>query len=344
MRNTLIKKSTVIAVGLGLLAALGFVAGAAGGSGSAKADKIVFGTGFGVLGRDAFIYVAIEKGYFREQNIEVELVPGAGTVDTMRQLAAGRRDVGWGDFNALVLTRENEGIPVKAVYMISQNVLSTYMALRESGITSYKDFEGKTIADTPGSVGTKLFPLFAKRAGIDASKVTLVPAAPPTLPSLLASKRVDMVAQFTLGVPLFQKAAGGKPIVSFPFYKLFPGFVGTAVMVSDEFIQTKPDLLRRILIAVDKGVKYAIDNPGDAGRIINKLNPLVDYTVAAQEVRLLRPHVRTAETKKTGIGSFNRKRVNSTISIVNNFFAPKTRLKATDFYTDAFRPRKSKKS
>lgn len=329
----------VLALSAALALALGVAGGAQTSRDAVKADKIVFGTGFGVLGRDAFVHVAVEKGYFREQNIEVQIVPGAGTVDTMRQLAAGKRDIGFGDFNALVLTRANEGIPVKGVYMVSQDVLSTYIALKESGITTPKDLEGKTIADAPGATTTVLFPLYAKRAGIDASKVKFVPAAPPALPSLLASKKVDAVAQFILGLPLFQKAAGGKPLVSLPYYKYFPGFVGTAIMVADDWIQKNPDLLGRFLLAMDKGLHWAIDNPGQAGAILNKLEPLADPVVAAQELRLVKPHVRTKDTLKYGYGYFNRQRVNSTISIVTNFFKPKDRVTADDVYTDKFLPK-----
>ena len=301
-------------------------------------DKIVYGTGFGVLGRDAFVHVASRLGYYRQEGIEVEIVPGAGTVDTMRQLASGRRDIGFGDVNAVVLTRANEGIRVKAVYLVSQNILSTYIALRESGISTPKDLEGKTIADAPGSTTTVLFPLYARRAGIDASKVRFVPAAPPTLPSLLASKRTDLVAQFILGLPLMQAAEGGRPVVSFPYYRYFPGFVGTAILVSDEWIQRNPGLLRRFLRATDRGLRYALSNPGRAGAILHEMEPLANPVIAARELRLLKPHARTPFTIRNGLGAFERRRINSTISIMTNFFRPRNRITASEVYTDRFVP------
>jgi NitT/TauT family transport system substrate-binding protein len=330
-----------------LLVALGLSAAALASAGAAQARmdapaqqplaKIVYGTGFGVLGRDAFVHVASRLGYYRAEGIEVEIVPGAGTVDTMRQLVSGRRDIGFGDVNAVVLTRANEGIPVKAVYLVSQNILSTYIALRESGIATAKDLEGKTIADAPGATTTVLFPLYAKRAGIDASKVRFVPAAPPTLPSLLASKRTDLVAQFILGLPLMS-AAAGKPVVSFPYFKYFPGFVGTALLVSDDWIAKNPGLLRRFLRATDKGLRYALSNPGRAGAILNEMEPLANPVIAAQELKLLKPHARTPFTIKNGFGAFERRRINSTISIMTNFFKPKNRITADEVYDDRFVP------
>jgi NitT/TauT family transport system substrate-binding protein len=310
---------------------------------AATLDKIVYGTGFGVLGRDAFVHVAVKMGYYRDEGIELEIQPGAGTVDSMRQLVAGRRDIGFGDVNALVLSRANEGLPVKAVYLVSQDILSTYIALKESGISTPKDLEGKTIADPAGSTTTVLFPLYAKKAGVDASKVTFVPSAPPTLPSLLASKRVDVVAQFILGLPLMQAAAGGKPVVSLPYFKYFPGFVGTAVLVSDDWIARNPGLLRRFLRATDKGLRYALSNPGRAGAILNEMEPLANPVVAAQELKLLKPHARTPFTVKNGFGAFDRRRINSTISIMTNFFKPKNRITADEVYDARFLPGPPKK-
>ena len=155
---------------------------------------------------------------------------------------------------------------------------------------------------------------------------------------MLASKRTDLVAQFILGLPLMQAAAGGRPVVSFPYFKHFPGFVGTAILVSDDYIQKNPGLLRRFLRATDKGLRYALSNPGRAGAILNEMDPLVNPVIAAKELKLLKPHARTPFTVKNGFGQFERRRINSTISIMQNFFKPKDRVTADDVYDDRFVP------
>jgi NitT/TauT family transport system substrate-binding protein len=340
---TAARRAPVIVALLVCLLTLTFASGAQSRNERTQLDKIVYGTGFGVLGRDAFVHVAAKLGYYEAEGIEVQIVPGAGTVDSMRQLVSGRRDIGFGDVNALVLARANEGLPVKAVYLVSQNILATYIALKESGIAVPKDMEGKTIGDPAGSATTVLFPLFAKRAGIDASKVTFIPSAPPALPSLLASKRIDLAAQFIVGLPLFSAAAGGKPVVSFPYYKYFPGFVGTSVLVADDWIAKNPGLLRRFLRATDKGLRYALQNPGRAGAILNELEPLANPVIASKELRLLKPHAQTKYTLQHGLGSFEKRRIDSTISIMHNFFHPKNRLTAKDVYDDRFVPGPPKK-
>lgn len=308
-----------------------------------QAVKVSYATSFGTFGRDAYAYVALDRGYFESEGLDVSIVPGTGSVDNMKLIAAGRLDFAPIDITAAVLTRANENVPVKIVAAVHQNTLSSILALKESGIASPKDLEGKKIADAPGSTVRAVFPLYAKRSGIDAGKVTFVPATPPALPSLLASKQVDAVGQFTVGIPLFQRAAGGKPIVSFPYAKVLPGLMGIGLAVADETIAENPDLVRRFTRALLRGLRYSIDNPGDAGRILKKYVPLADHVVAAQELRIMRKYVQTPATREKGIGFVDPKRMAATISIVTNFFKPKQHLAVGDVYAAGFVPAPRKK-
>ena len=301
--------------------------------------KVKYSTAFGTFGREAYAYVALEKGYFRDAGFDVTITPGNGTVGVATLLATGQVDYGAGDTSAAVVTVANQGLPVRCVTLIQQNTLSGFLALKESGITSYKDFEGKTIGDTAGATSTLLFPLYAKKAGIDPSKVRIVPSSAGALPSLLASGRVDLVGQFAVGIPLFQAAAGGRPVVSFPVAKLVPGLMGNCLMVNNSRIRTKPGEVRRFVRALLRGEKYAIDNPGDTGRILNKHVPLADPVIAAKELRIMKKYVQTPAVVKNGYGYVDPKRFASTVSIVNNFFKPKNRVTVSDVYAPGFAPR-----
>jgi NitT/TauT family transport system substrate-binding protein len=335
------RRSHALAVVALLALSLSLVAGAsAHDSGRQKqaVDKVTYLTSFGTFGRDAYAYVAQENGYFEAAGLDVTIKPGAGSVDNMKLVAAGQADFAPADVTALVLSRANEGLPVKFVALVHQKTLSAILALKESGIASPKDLEGKTIADVPGSTIQRVFPLYAKKVGIDASKVSFVPAAPPALPSLLASKRVDAVGQFTVGKPLFQAAAGGKPIVAFPYEKSFPGFMGIGLVASDSTIAQNPKLVKRFTAALMKGLKWSIDNPGKTGAILNKVVPLQNPRIAADELKIMKRFAQTPATRKNGIGYVDPKRVASTISIVNNGFKPSKRVTVSDVYAPGFVP------
>lgn len=329
---------SILSLVLGAALAVSLVAAATAQGSRADGRKVTYLTSFGTFGRDAYAYVALEKGFFKDAGLDVTIKPGSGSVDNMKLVAAGQADFAPADVTALVLSRSNEGLPVKLVALIHQRTLSAILALRESGIATPKDLEGKTIADVPGSTIKNVFPIYARKAGIDASKVKFVPATPQSLPSLLASKQVDAVGQFSVGIPLFSKAAGGKPVTAFPYEKFFPGLMGIGIVASDSTIAKDPDLVTRFAAALLKGLQYSIDNPGQAGAILNKFVPLADPVVAAKELRIMKRFVQTPETRKNGLGFVDPKRVAATISIVNNGFHPSGRVTVDDVYAAGFVP------
>jgi NitT/TauT family transport system substrate-binding protein len=308
-------------------------------SGKRALTSITYATSFGNFGRDAYAWVALEKGYFSAAGFDVKIVPGAGSVAVAQSIAAGSVDFGPADVAAVALARAESGIPVKVTALIQQNTMAAFLALKSSGISKPTDLAGKTFADTPGSTVAVLLPLYAKRAGFDASTVKFVPSTPPALASLLAAKRVDAVGQFTVGIPLF-RAATGQEVVSLPYAKVVPGLVGLGLLASDKMIRERPGDVKRFTAALLKGERWALDNPGAAGAILNKHVPLQDPKIAADELKIMKKYVITPDVRAKGFGLVDKKRFASTLSIVNNFFHPKNPAKVADLYAPGFAPAK----
>ncbi len=303
--------------------------------------SITYSTSFGNFGRDAYAWVALERGYFRDAGFDVKIVPGAGSVAVAQSIAAGSVDFGPADVAAVALARAESGLPVKVVALMQQNTMAAFLALKSSGIAKPSDLAGKTFADTPGSTVAVLLPLYAKRAGFDASTVKFVPSTPPALASLLASKRVDAVGQFTVGIPAFRLATG-QEIVSLPYAKVVPGLVGLGLLASDKMISTRPGDVKRFTAALLKGERWALDNPGTAGAILNRNVPLQNPAIAANELKIMKKYAITPDVTKYGLGLVDSGRIASTISIVQNFFKPKNRVTVSDVYAPGFAPAKPK--
>ena len=75
--------------------------------------SITYSTSFGNFGRDAYAWVALEKGYFRDAGFDVKIVPGAGSVAVAQAIAAGSVDFGPADVAAVALARAESGVPVR---------------------------------------------------------------------------------------------------------------------------------------------------------------------------------------------------------------------------------------
>lgn len=292
------------------------------GSVSAQSDRgletVKYATSFGNFGRDAFVYVAIDKGYFRDVGLNVDVVPGQGT-DNARLLASGTIDYMANDISGQTYQKATAGFPIRVVAVTSQAWQSAIAVLADSSIVQPKDLEGKTYADSPASIGWILFPFYAKRAGLDASKVTFVPTTPQTGPALLASGKVDSLGQFTVGLPLLQKATG-KKIRMLKGSRYLPGLLGNGLWTTEQTIASKPGQVRRFTRALLKGLNWAMDNPRAAGNIMQKYVPLADPVVAGQELRILKQYVKTKCTHRYGVGYIDIGKMKSTASLIRNAF------------------------
>jgi NitT/TauT family transport system substrate-binding protein len=270
-------------------------------------------------------------------NLDVKIVRGGGSLDAIRQVAAGNATAAFADLAALVSMRANENVPVKELSIIYTRPPQALFCLPESGIRGPRDLEGRTLSDSAASAIPKVFPAYAKAVGIDTAKVKWVFADSASLPALLVSKQVDCVAQFVVGEALLRKAAGGRDLVRLA-YADAPGldYYGNGIVASDDMIRTKPDLLRRIVWAVNQGLAYAFEHPDEAAQILNRHHPQVPVDVAKAETLAVRDLTLTPETKQHGIGWVDPARVQKTIDIMTPALELKRKVTVDEVYAPGF--------
>src|SRR5712691_10925489 len=154
-----------LAQGVGLTAAL--VAGSRTRPAIAAAEKINFQLDWIAYGRHAPYYAALEKGFYRQRDLDVSIAQGRGTLQSIRTLVAGQSQFVFLDIGVMLSVRAKEGAPIKALACMYQRTPHTLFYMKNKGIAKPKDLEGKTIAFSPGDSPKLMFPAFAKANGID---------------------------------------------------------------------------------------------------------------------------------------------------------------------------------
>src|SRR5947209_6794429 len=294
------------------------------------ADKVTFVTDFGYNGRHAYYFVALEKGYYARQNLDVQIVRGQGSADAVKQVAAGTAQIGFADTAAVIRGRGNDQSATKLVAIVYAKPPHAIYVLKESGIARPKDLEGKKIADTAFSAVPKLFDAYAKAARIDGGKVTWLVASADTLPGMLTTGRADGIGQFIVGEPLLAKSAAPKEVLALSYADAGLDLYGNGIIASDSIIKSNPDLVRRFVDGTMQGLKDAIANPQEAGMIMKKHQRAVDADIA------------TAETKIVGtltgqpLGALDPSRVKKTLEIVGSAYSLKHPVAPDDIYVPGF--------
>jgi len=303
---------------------------------AAAAQKVTFSTDFGFNGRHAYYFVALEKGFYRDAGLEVEIVRGTGSADVIRTVAAGRAQLGFADTGTLVIARTSQNLAAKVVAIVYNRPPHAIYCHEDAGVRGPKDLEGKTIADTAGSANPLIFPALARAAAVDKDKVKWIVADSASLPAMLVSRQVDCVAQFSVGQPLLERRAAPKKLTRILYAEAGLDFYGSGIMASDSVLKEQPDLVRRFVAATVRGMEAAFADPAEAGRILNTVHPQVEPAIGQAETELVRELAVTPLTRARGLGYVDPKRMELTRDVVAEAFNLPRRLPVEDLYAPGF--------
>jgi NitT/TauT family transport system substrate-binding protein len=278
-------------------------------------DKVTYVTAFGAVGRDAFAWVAKNKGFYKDAGLDVTIQLGAAVDQNLSALAAGQAQFAALDLTgAMIQAGKGTFKDFRAIAAIHQQTLVSIVSLQGGKVAQPKDLEGKKLGAATGSVNQLLFPAYAKLAGIDPKTITWVNVAPTQLTTLLVSGQVDALSTFLIGRGGIEKAAG-KPAVVLPYSDYLSDLYGNALVTSAGLAKSNPDLVKRFREASLKALKWTIDNPADAAKILKDANPAADLAAATNEIKLMAPYVKPA-VASAPFGGLDQQQVARAIAIL----------------------------
>jgi NitT/TauT family transport system substrate-binding protein len=298
-----------------LLAAL--LALAPGGEAQAPA-KLVFALNWFAVGDHAAYWVALERGHYKARGLDVELQNSKGSGDSIAKVDTGRADLGLADA-VVVIPRVAQGAKIKIVGAVFDNTPLNIWTRKDTGITTPKDLEGKTLAAPPGDSQRQLFPAFAKVNGLDASKVKWLTIEPAAKFVALAEKRVDAVPDYTTGQPFWEKAVGKDNLVRMPWHQYGFDTYSMSIMASEKTINERTKALRDFLAASYLGWRDVMDNPKAALEIFKRRVPDIDLTLIEPNMMLGLELMRTERYAKNGIGWMDRGKMCGTVEFINTY-------------------------
>ena len=214
-------------------------------------------------------YLGKERGYFAEQGIDLDIGEGAGGAKTV-QLVANKSDhFGQADGGTLMAAAAQDA-PAKPVMTI--HALSPFgvIFLKESGITSVRDLEGKKLAVTAGDALTQLWPAVVSANKLDADKIQLVQMDAAAKPVAVMEKRVDALLGGIADQFFLIKYRGFEP-GQLRFADIGANMVGLSILVHPDFIKEQPDVIRGFVTATTRSWEDTRKDPDAAVRAALKV-------------------------------------------------------------------------
>lgn len=282
-------------------------------------------------------YLGIERGYFKDRNINLKVTDGRGSV-IAAQLVANKSDqFGMADGAAIALTA-SKGAPIKSVMSIRSASGYAVIFLKESGIKTLKDLEGRRLAITAGDALTQQWPLIVKENKLDASKIQLTYMDAPAKSVALMEKKVDaMLGNFVdQGVLIRQK---GFDVGFLKFSEHGVNNVTMALAAHEDTIKNNPDLVRRFVAAASQTWADYKRDPKAATDAAVKAKPELNAKLVLEQSVGNIELMDSANTKGKTVGWHSDKDWADTISQLRQLGQLKSDKPATAYYTNDFIPK-----
>ncbi len=223
------------------------------------------------------IYVAMEKGWFAEEGIEVEVVPvPADGADAMIGSGGANMGVSYQDYIANNLA-SSAPMPYTAVAAIVQHNTSGIMSRAEDGITSAKGMEDHVYATWNMPVEQATIKQIVEADGGDFSKVQMVPYEVDDEVAGLRANMFDTVWVYEWWAVQNAKLQD-YPVNYFSFADMDPVFdyYTPVIAANDDFAAENPELVSAFLRAARRGYEFAAENPAEAADILCAAVPELD--------------------------------------------------------------------
>ena len=299
------------------------------------AQKFTFALNWFAVGDHAAYWVALDKGYFARRGLDVTLENSKGSGDAIAKVDTHRADAGLADSAAVIAALARDA-KVKIVGMVFDKTPLNVFSRKDSAIRTPKDLEGKTIAAPPGDSQRQIWPAFVKANGIDDSKVTWVNVEPAAKIAALVEKRVDAVADYTTGLPYYEKPLGVGGVAMLPWADFGLDMYSMSIIASEQTMREKGRMLRAFLEAAYTGWRDVMADPKEALAIFKRRVPEIDQGLIEANMGLGLALMRTPRYAAHGIGFIERQKMCASVDLVNTYMRLPRRVECSDVFSDEF--------
>jgi NitT/TauT family transport system substrate-binding protein len=281
-------------------------------------------------------YSALANGYYHDAGLDVQIVPGRGSLTAAGQVATGAATLGFADFSA-VAKGVVAGQRIKMVAGMLQRGAFGLSYLCTTPIHTPKDLKGKRIATVAGEATYLLLLAMMATNGLKESDITRIITDTSASNSTVLSGRADartttiydqslQIAAAKIGKQGCAMAFGDQGIVT----------MGHGIIASDNLIASDPDLIKRFVAASMKGWQFAIDNPDRARALMLSQARDVDEETVRTGWPVIPHLLHTDRTQGRPLGYMAPEDIDATLTLLKDTGIITQRLPADQYFTDKF--------
>jgi NitT/TauT family transport system substrate-binding protein len=304
---------------------------------NAAAEKIEIAMGYIPNVQFAPYYIAREKGFFADEDLQVTFDYGMST-DIMTLVAGGKVDFGISDGDQVILARD-KGIPVRVVYTMYVKYPVGIVSFRQKGLSSVSSLRGARVG-TPGPYGSNYIGLqvLLHKAGMSLEDIDLEFIEYTQVESLL-SGRVDAAVVFINNEPVVLRNLGHE-VNLIEAHRVTP-MVSAAIIAGENLMKNRPDLVKRFVRAVTRAGEFTLSNRDQVMPLLKKHVP----TLTRQNMDINRQVLFASldlwvdeDIERHGLGYTTREDWRQAIELLHELGMIERKPSAEECFTNGFLP------
>jgi NitT/TauT family transport system substrate-binding protein len=308
-------------------------------SGIAQAqDKISIMVDWAPHGMHAGLHLAVQKGWFKEAGLNVEVLDGRGSVSTIQQVAAGKIDIGFAQLGAMAPAIAN-GVPVTSVMGFVRAGDNGLVVPIAGNYKTLKDLVGKKIVVPNGSGTAPFLDAFFKAGGVSRNDIQVVNVDSQSMVATYGSGQVEgALSTVAFFAPIVSETRPSSGILFADVGLRIPGY---GLVVQKDAIDKRAEMLAKV-VAVNKRVwDYIFSGKEDEAvdaMLAQRSGLRLDRKVMMGQLKMYMPLFATPATKGRPLGWQAESDWQEALKSMEQASVIKPGWKTVDFFTNKFIP------
>jgi NitT/TauT family transport system substrate-binding protein len=232
-------------------------------------EKVTVRFTWKLKGEYAPLFVALDKGYYKSEGLDVDLAEGSGAQTVLKLLASGNEKFGYGPAVSAAQA-VSQGLPVKVVALYQTRAPMGVIAFPDVPLKTPKDLEGKRLAISVGETFGDMLGPFTRINHVDIGKIQQIQMDASARSTQFLTRKIDIMSVYLSNeLPQIEKRAGVKfNVLRVSEFGL--NLLGASVIVGNAFAEQNPEIVKKLLRATAKGYRDAMANPKEAAKLMAK--------------------------------------------------------------------------
>ncbi len=286
--------------------------------------------------------IALDKGYYEEEGLDVTIDRGFGSGDTISKVASGAYDVGFAEGTGLFkFNTDNPDAKVIQVMVINDQSPTGVISMKDTGITEPGDLVGKTISATQNEATVLTWPVVAKLHDIDPEGVEFLYVEPNLRDAMVLQGQANATFGFATTTVLNMVGTGidldDIAYSTFAEWGLKP--YSSGILVKADFAEENPEVVRGFVKATMRGLIEMLENPEEGLQLLKEREPLVDLDVETDRWELAKElSIVTPDVIENGISEVDPERFATAAKQISEAYGIELTVESENYFDPSFLP------